>query len=49
MWAGPVARSGCPSAEWRPLGGSPSDRLLAGRASASVHRVRDPGQARTVS
>lgn len=38
MWAGPVGSSGYPSAEWRPLGGSPPARLLAVSASASMRR-----------
>lgn len=38
MWARPVARSGYPSAKWRPLGGSLPGRLLAISASANVRR-----------
>lgn len=38
MWAGPGARSGYPSAEWHPLGGSRPGRLFAVSASASVRR-----------
>lgn len=38
MWAGPVASSGYPSAEWRPLGGSPPVSQLAVSASASMRR-----------